>query len=107
VLIRAGEPLEEMEQMAQNRYGQKYGQLTKSRRLGLTNGPGKLCRALALDRSLNGADLCGRELYVEEGDGNGAFQITQARRVGIDYAGEAAEYPWRFYVTQSEYVSVR
>lgn len=62
VLIRAAEPLEGTEWMAQRRFGRSYEQLTKSQRRGLTNGPGKLCCALSLDRSLNGMDLCGNEV---------------------------------------------
>jgi len=104
VLIRAAEPLEGIEWMAQRRFGTSYEQLTKSQRRGLTNGPGKLCHALSLDRSLNGMDLCGNEVYVEEGESKN-LSIVTAKRVGIDYAEEAKDYPWRFYVEGSEYVS--
>lgn len=106
VLIRAAEPLEGLEEMARRRFGKPLGELTKARRLGLTNGPGKLCRAMGLDRRFNGADLCGEELYIEEGGGEN-FSIVAAKRVGVDYAGEAKDYPWRFYIGESDYVSVR
>lgn len=106
VLIRAAEPLEGLEQMAQRRFGKPLQQLTKSERRGLTNGPGKLCRALGLDRRFNGADLCGDEVYIEEG-GREGFRVVTTKRVGVDYAGEAKDYLWRFYIEDSEYVSVR
>lgn len=106
VLIRAVEPLEGTELMAQKRFGRPYEQLTKSQRRGLTNGPGKLCSALALDRSFNGVDLCGNELYIEQGESED-LHIVKAKRVGIDYAEEAKDYPWRFYIENNKYVSVK
>ncbi|HML37882.1 MAG TPA: DNA-3-methyladenine glycosylase [Bacillota bacterium] len=106
VLIRAGEPVGGLELMAQNRFGKALGQLTKGQVNGLTNGPAKLCGALAIDRSLNGEDLCGRTLYVEEGDSE-TPGIVSTKRVGIDYAGEAKDYPWRFYIEDNRYVSVK
>jgi DNA-3-methyladenine glycosylase len=106
VLIRAVEPLEGTEWMAQRRFGKVFEELTKSQRRGLTNGPGKLCGALSLDRSLNGIDLCGNEIYVEESK-NQNFSVVTTKRVGIDYAEEAKDYPWRFYIEGNEYVSVK
>ncbi|MFR3729727.1 DNA-3-methyladenine glycosylase [Lacrimispora sp.] len=105
VLVRAAEPLEGIERMSQNRFGKSCEQLTKSQRKGLTNGPGKLCGALSIDRSVNGEDLCGNQLYLEEGEGED-FTIVTTKRVGIDYAEEARDYPWRFYIKDNEYVSV-
>lgn len=106
VLIRAVEPLEGTEYMAERRFGRSYEQLAKGKRRGLTNGPGKLCRALSLDRSFNGIDLCGSEVYLEEGKSDN-LSIVATKRVGIDYAGEAKDYPWRFYIEGNEYVSVK
>lgn len=106
VLIRAAEPVEGIEWMAQKRFERSYEQLTKSQRRGLTNGPGKLCRALSLDKSFNGMDLCGNEVYVEE-DKSRNLSIVTTKRVGIDYAEEAKDYPWRFYIEGNEYVSVK
>lgn len=106
VLIRAVEPVEGRECMAQRRFGTSYEQLTKSQRKGLTNGPGKLCGALSIDRNVNGEDLCGNNLYLEEGEDQ-EFSIVTTKRVGIDYSEEAKDYPWRFYIKDNEYVSVR
>lgn len=106
VLIRAAEPLEGTEWMAQRRFGKSYQQLPKRQRRGLTNGPGKLCAAFALDRCFNGVDLCGNTVYIEEGE-SAYFSIVTTKRVGIDYAEEAKDYPWRFYIENNDYVSVK
>ncbi len=106
VLIRAVEPIGGFDLMAQNRFKNTYNQLTKNQIKNLTNGPGKLCRALLIDKKLNGEDLCGDKLYVETGD-NEKFNIISAKRVGIDYAGEAKDYLWRFYIEDNKYVSIK
>jgi DNA-3-methyladenine glycosylase len=101
VLIRAAEPTEGIQLMAQKRFGKEYEQLSKSQHKGLMNGPGKLCMAISLDRSVNGIDLCGDQVYFEEGiDEN--FNIIATKRVGIDYAEEAKDYLWRFCIEGSE-----
>ncbi len=101
VLIRAAEPLEGIRWMAQKRFGKEYEQLSKSQRKGLVKGPGKLCIALSLDRSVNGIDLCGDQVYFEEGTDKN-FNIIETKRVGIDYAEEARDYLWRFCIEGSE-----
>ncbi|WP_342366651.1 DNA-3-methyladenine glycosylase [Clostridium aminobutyricum] len=106
VLIRAVEPMEGVDAMAQNRFKKAYNQLSKSQIKGLTNGPGKLCRALLIDKSLNGEDLCGSKLYVEEGQEDKGT-IVSSKRVGIDYAEEAKDYLWRFYIKDNNYVSIK
>lgn len=106
VLIRAAEPLEGTEWMAQRRFGRSYQQLTRGQHRGLTNGPGKLCGALSIDRCFNGMDLRGDELYIEEGKSEN-LSIVTTKRVGVDYAEEAKHYPWRFYIKSNEYVSVK
>jgi DNA-3-methyladenine glycosylase len=64
----------------------------------LIDGPGRLCRALQIDLSLNRADLTIREsLWFED---RGAFvkrgNIEAHPRIGVDYAGAWAKKPWRF-----------
>jgi DNA-3-methyladenine glycosylase len=65
-----------------------------------TNGPGKLTRALAIDRSHNGADLLSADsLYIRSGPGARrlrAEQVEVGPRVGIDYAGAWKSAPLRF-----------
>lgn len=71
-----------------------------------TCGPGLLCRALHIDRSLNGADLRGEVLWLEApAAGAPRVQIARSPRIGIDYAGEWAHRPWRFFERDSPFVS--
>ncbi|HXW73586.1 MAG TPA: DNA-3-methyladenine glycosylase [Steroidobacteraceae bacterium] len=71
-----------------------------------TWGPGLLCRALRIDRRLNGADLRGEVLWLEpQRAGAPRARIARATRIGVDYAGEWAQRPWRFYDRDSPYVS--
>lgn len=106
VLIRAVEPIGGLDLMAQNRFKKTYNQLTKSQIKGLTNGPGKLCKAFLIDKNLNGEDLCGSKLYIEEGQEEN-FTIVSSKRVGINYAEEAKDYLWRFYIENNKYVSIK
>lgn len=86
VLIRALEPIQGIER---------------------TWGPGLLCRALHIDRSLNGMDLCGDTLWIERPPDwkRHALQIATSPRIGVDYAGEWAAKPWRFFDAASPFVS--
>jgi len=72
-----------------------------------TWGPGLLCRAMHIDKALNGADLCARPLWLEKPPGYGRRppRIARSPRIGVDYAGEWARRPWRFYDRDSRYVS--
>lgn len=98
VLIRALEPDEGIEWMRRRRPVKQDRQLT--------SGPGKLCQALGLDRTLNGAELLGPSIWIEDtGRGIRAGQRSSGPRVGIDYAGEYVNKPWRFWVTGNPYVS--
>jgi DNA-3-methyladenine glycosylase len=96
VLIRAVEPLEGIELMKTRR---RSGSLRD-----LASGPGKLCQAFAIDRSLNGADLCGEVIYVL--DSREPLPRFSARpRIGVDYAGKWKNKPFRFVVRGSKFVS--
>lgn len=70
-----------------------------------THGPGLLCRALHIDRSLNGTDLLGDTLWVERPARFRKPRIVRSPRIGVDYAGDWARKPWRFYDADSPYVS--
>jgi len=71
-----------------------------------TCGPGLLCRALGIDRSLNGVDLRGAVLWIERPARNSPRpRIARATRIGVDYAGDWAKRPWRFYDRDSAWVS--
>jgi DNA-3-methyladenine glycosylase len=71
-----------------------------------TWGPGLLCRAMQIDRTLNGEDLCGKRLWLEQPQGCvPAVRISRGPRIGVDYAGAWAKRPWRFFDSASPYVS--
>lgn len=73
--------------------------------LHLTSGPGKLTRALGIDRKLNGKSLLDSEVWIENrGPKTTASMIQVSRRIGIDYAGDDATLPWRFSL-QNPWVS--
>jgi DNA-3-methyladenine glycosylase len=87
ILIRALEPLEGI--------------------AGGTNGPGRLCRVLGLDRTHNGVDLTGDRLYLEDRGLAVRDEAVVARpRIGIKFAGEPwISQPWRFYERGNPWVS--
>jgi len=70
-----------------------------------TWGPGLLCRALHIDRRLNGADLLGDELWLEQPHRRTPVRIARSPRIGVDYAGDWAQRPWRFFDRDSPFVS--
>jgi DNA-3-methyladenine glycosylase len=73
---------------------------------GSSFGPGLLCRAMHIDRSLNAADLCGDKLWLERpGNHRPAPRIARSARIGVAYAGLWALRPWRFFDRDSPYVS--
>ncbi len=104
VLIRALEPLEGHDIMALNRFNKEYKDLTSTQITNLTNGPGKLCMAMGIDKKLNGSMLSGDTFYIEEGN-NDKFDIIKTKRIGIDYAEEAKDFLLRFYIKGSPFVS--
>lgn len=105
VLIRAVEPVSGLDGIAARRYGKRFSELKKGEIINLTNGPGKLCEALGIDMSHYGEDLCGRRLYIAEDSNEAGFEITATKRINIDYAEEAIDYLWRFYIKGNPFVS--
>ena len=104
VLIRALEPIKGLDMMSNRRFKKNYDKLTKKEKINLTNGPAKLCSAMNIDKSLNAEDLCGETIYIEEG-GKENFDTGVSKRIGVEYAGEAKDYPWRFFIEGNAYVS--
>jgi DNA-3-methyladenine glycosylase len=70
-----------------------------------THGPGLLCRAMHIDRSLNGANLLADTLWIEKPERYRAPSVARSTRIGVDYAGEWAKKPWRFFDRRSLHVS--
>jgi DNA-3-methyladenine glycosylase len=98
VLVRALEPVEGIGLMRERRRGRSDHTLT--------SGPGKLCLALGIDRGLDRADLLGSRVWVEEGRGPiTRSAIAAGPRIGIGYAREWADKPWRFWTRNSPFVS--
>lgn len=97
VLIRAVEAVEGAETMVRLRFGVSAGAMTGYQRKNFLNGPGKVCKAMAMDRSLNGHDLLTEPLYVLPRD-KAPLDIRSGPRIGVDYAQEAKNFPWRFWV---------
>jgi DNA-3-methyladenine glycosylase len=109
ILIRAVEPVEGIETMLERRGKEK---LDKT----LTSGPGNFSKAFGLDRSHYGANLTGDKVWITSvalseqnslPQGDQVLDITISKRIGIDYAQEDKDLPWRFYLNTSKYVSKR
>lgn len=95
VLLRALEPLEGVEGMRRRR--------GRERDTDLCSGPGKLCRALEIDRALDGADLVrGREIWLEPGRAVEPAGIARGVRVGVSVG---LDRPWRFTVAGDRFTS--
>lgn len=97
VLIRSLDVVSGAQTITCLRYPKHTGNLTAYQRKNFLNGPGKLCKGLSLDRSLNGTDLTGDTLYVVN-SGEIPEHIQTGPRIGIDYAEEAVHFPWRFWI---------
>jgi DNA-3-methyladenine glycosylase len=96
VLIRALEPIAGIELMETRR--------RTAQRRALCSGPGKLCQAFAIDRSLNAADLCGDIIHIED-SGQPVPKFLAKPRIGVDYAGKWKDKPFRFLARGNEFVS--
>ncbi|AIQ50189.1 DNA-3-methyladenine glycosylase [Paenibacillus sp. FSL R7-0331] len=105
VLIRAVEPLT----AADAGFMRSYRGTAGSTPRGLSGGPGKLCRAMQIDKRLNGLrlDSAGSPLRLEQGEEPESLDIVQSPRINIPYAEEYAPLPWRFYLRNNPYVSVK
>lgn len=108
VLIRALEPLNEFDYLAQKRFNQNYDELTELKKKTITNGPSKLCMAFSIDKSENYMKLYEKgEFYIEDATDEENFEMIETTRIGIDYAEEAIDFPWRFYIKGNKYISKR
>lgn len=108
VLIRAIEPVAGIESIRRARFGS--GPMTAYQKKNFMNGPGKVCQGLQLTRAENGTDLTGDTLFVcdsPEDIGLSCSVPMRERlcigpRIGVDYAEEARDFPWRFWLEKEE-----
>lgn len=108
VLLRGGEARGDVELLSRLRYGKSTGELSAYQRKNFLNGPGKLCRALDLTRAENGLSLLGDTLFLCDDlaplglwappEDALPFSVASGKRVGIDYAEEAVDFPWRYWI---------
>ncbi|HVE59988.1 MAG TPA: DNA-3-methyladenine glycosylase [Pyrinomonadaceae bacterium] len=103
VLIRAVAPVEGVEIMRERRLRKNAS--AKMPDKNLTSGPGKLCIALDINRRLNSEDLLGDKIWLEDYKKFSSEEIKIGKRIGIDYAEEFAEKPWRFWLKNNLFVS--
>ena len=94
VLIRGLEPLSDPDVFAQKRFEKDYGELSSYQKKNMLNGPGKLTKALDIDKSFDGIML-GENLYIEDSDLKD-FEVQKTPRIGIDYAKEWKDKLYRF-----------
>jgi DNA-3-methyladenine glycosylase len=85
VLLRALEPVNNLE--------------------GRTQGPALLCKAMGIDRRMNGHDLLSDDLYIAAPPRREHLRVVRAPRIGVDYAGRWAKRLLRFYIRDNPYVS--
>lgn len=85
VLIRALEPIQHIEDK--------------------TRGPGLLCRAMQIDRSLSGHDMQSAEFHFARPTEEAPIAIVTRPRIGVDYAGEWAARPLRYYIEGNPFIS--
>jgi len=96
ILIRALEPLEGKDLILKNINKSNYD-IHK-----VLNGPGKVCRALKIDKNLNGEDLIrGNKIYIIEGEKIDDKEIVKTPRINIPYAGISKYWKWRFIIKNS------
>jgi DNA-3-methyladenine glycosylase len=97
VLLRALEPISGQDIMIKRR----------GTKINLTNGPSKLCIAMGITKLQNKFDLTAPSLYIEDAKQISNFEIVETTRVGVDYAGEWKNKPWRFYIKGNSFVSLK
>lgn len=100
VLIRAVEPINGIDLMIKNRFGRKL--VDDKEKFNLTNGPGKLCKAFEINRSHNGTDLIGDEIFILDQPKLKKKEIAVSKRIGIT---RSVDLQWRFFVRDNPYVS--
>lgn len=105
ILVRGCVPVYNPDAVSRRRFGVDAAQMTPYQRKNFLNGPGKLCKGLSIDRSLNAAPLGNNALYLAHDLPEYGLEARPAhlpfhtgKRIGIDYAEEAVDFLWRFWM---------
>ena len=105
VLIRGCEPLYGLDEIAHRRFGVSHAAMTASQRRNFMNGPGKLCKGLSIGKSCNNLPCGSSDLYITDELPDLGLPTRSpdlphrtGKRIGIDYAEEAIDFPWRFWL---------
>lgn len=72
-----------------------------------TQGPGLLCQAMHINKSLQGHDLLSRDFYIATPSVTESFKMIKRPRIGVDYAKHWAKRHLRFYIKDNPFVSKR
>ena len=100
VLIRAVEPLKGLDMMIKNRFSRKLKNDLEI--INLTSGPGKVCKALGINKDHSGIDLTGDKIFLLDQPKVKASEIGISKRIGIT---KSTNYPWRFYIKENQFLS--
>lgn len=108
VLIRGIEPIAGVDTIRRARFGEKP--ITAYQKKNFMNGPGKVCQGLQLTRAENGTDLTGDTLFVCTSPADLGLpcpalpprRVHVGTRIGVDYAEEARDFLWRFWLETEE-----
>jgi DNA-3-methyladenine glycosylase len=104
VLLRSVELVEGdgLETASQLRYGKSFPQLSKAEIKNFTNGPGKVCMALGINKTLDGlvlGDTSGVHVICGRNKPGSDLQIKTTPRIGLgENCEEAKDFLWRFYI---------
>lgn len=105
VLLRGCEPVYHADLAAMLRFGVKTCDMTAYQRRNFMNGPGKLCKGLSIDTRCNNLPLGNDMLYIADelpafglSCREAGLPFSIGKRIGIDYAEEARDFPWRFWI---------
>jgi DNA-3-methyladenine glycosylase len=99
-LIRAVEPLKGIDLMIKRRG--PTGQMTN-----VASGPGRLCIAMGICKTHNGIDVCQPPFCIEDNQTIDSINIVETARIGVDYAADWKDKPWRFYIKNNPFVSIK
>lgn len=109
VLIRSVEAVGGIDTIRRLRFGAEADRITAYQRKNFLNGPGKLCKGFALTKALNETDLTGDTLFVCDSPADVGLPcpaaprreiVRSGPRIGVDYAEEAKDFPWRFWLEE-------